>query len=96
MTTNLEKTIEKITETLTFIEDQFDDIEPAMLLSEYRDLLSNYESMDIIVHSRDLKAQLDKDIPELLAMTDDRVRTIFKNSIVPNMYNQEYTDLCIS
>ena len=95
MTTNL-KTIAKITETLIFIEDQFDYIEPAMLLSEYRDLLSDYEAMDIIVHSRDLKAQLDKDIPELLAMADDRVCTICKNSIVPNMYNQEYTDLCIS
>lgn len=95
MTTNL-KTIAKITETLIFIEDQFDYIEPAMLLSEYRDLLSDYEAMDIIVNSRDLKAQLDKDIPELLAMTDDRVRSIFKNSIVPNVYNQEYTDLCIS
>ena len=95
MTTNL-KTIAKITETLIFIEDQFDYIEPAMLLSEYRDLLSDYEAMDTIFHSRDLKAQLDKDIPELLAMADDRVRNIFKNSIVPNTYNQEYTDLCIS
>ncbi len=95
MTTNL-KTIAKITETLMFIEDQFDYIEPAMLLSEYRDLLSDYEAMDIIVHSRDLKAQLDKDIPELLTMTDDRVRSIFKNSIVPNKYNQKYTDLCVS